>query len=148
MTKRIIGLAAGGSVEVEINGGDLEGLSALRFDQPGLSAEAIDELPEPGMIASFGDREMEAIQKRLTIQRIVQPRPRREIDWPQIRRLRSDNAEIERMFHWISYSLDNFKVESYAAFAAKDAAGLVPVVDNAEAIRHARGVVSPFLPES
>jgi hypothetical protein len=28
-------------VEVEINGGDLEGLSALRFDQPGLSAEPI-----------------------------------------------------------------------------------------------------------
>ena len=36
-----LGLAAGGSVEVEINGGDLEGLSALRFDQPGLSAEPI-----------------------------------------------------------------------------------------------------------
>src|SRR5262245_60990960 len=36
-----LGLAAGGSVEVEINGADLEGLSALRFDQPGLSAEPI-----------------------------------------------------------------------------------------------------------
>jgi hypothetical protein len=36
-----LGLAAGGSVDVEINGGDLEGLSALRFDQPGLSAEPI-----------------------------------------------------------------------------------------------------------
>src|SRR5688572_16952637 len=36
-----LGLAAGGSTEVEINGGDLEGLSALRFDQPGLSAEPI-----------------------------------------------------------------------------------------------------------
>jgi hypothetical protein len=36
-----LGLAAGGSVEVEINGGDLEGLSNLRFDQPGLSAEPI-----------------------------------------------------------------------------------------------------------
>jgi hypothetical protein len=36
-----LGLAAGSSVEVEINGGDLEGLSGLRFDQPGLSAEPI-----------------------------------------------------------------------------------------------------------
>ncbi|HEX5105316.1 MAG TPA: PPC domain-containing protein [Pirellulaceae bacterium] len=36
-----LGLAAGGSVEVEINGADIEGLSALRFDQLGLSAEPI-----------------------------------------------------------------------------------------------------------
>jgi len=36
-----LGLAAGGSVEVEINGADLEGLSTLRFDQPGLAAEPI-----------------------------------------------------------------------------------------------------------
>ena len=36
-----LGLAAGGSVEVEVQGADLEGLSALRFDQPGLAAEPI-----------------------------------------------------------------------------------------------------------
>lgn len=36
-----LGLAAGGSVDVEVNGADLEGLSALHFDQPGLSAEPI-----------------------------------------------------------------------------------------------------------
>ncbi|HEX5105907.1 MAG TPA: PPC domain-containing protein, partial [Pirellulaceae bacterium] len=37
-----LGLAAGGSVEAEVNGADLEGLASLRFDQPGLSAEPID----------------------------------------------------------------------------------------------------------
>jgi len=114
----------------------------------GLSAEAIDDLPEPGMINSFGDREMEAIQKRLNLQRIAPARPRREIDWTQIRRLRGDNAEIERMFHWITYSLDHAKVESYATFAAKAAAGLVPVPDNAEAIRHAKGVISSGQPDA
>jgi hypothetical protein len=36
-----LGLAAGGNVEIEINGGDDEGLTALRFDHPGLSAELI-----------------------------------------------------------------------------------------------------------
>jgi hypothetical protein len=36
-----LGLAAGGSVDIEINGNDIEGLSALRFDQPGLSATPI-----------------------------------------------------------------------------------------------------------
>ena len=36
-----LGLAAGSSVDVEISGADLEGLSALRFDQPGLTAEPI-----------------------------------------------------------------------------------------------------------
>lgn len=36
-----LGVAAGGSVEVEVVGADLEGLSALRFDQPGLSAEPV-----------------------------------------------------------------------------------------------------------
>src|SRR5437870_4615646 len=36
-----LGLAAGGSVDVEINGNDIEGLAALRFDQPGISATPI-----------------------------------------------------------------------------------------------------------
>lgn len=36
-----LGLAAAGSVEVEVVGGDLEGLSGLQFDQPGLAAEPI-----------------------------------------------------------------------------------------------------------
>ena len=36
-----LGLAAGSAVEIEVNGADLEGLSALRFDQPGLSAEPV-----------------------------------------------------------------------------------------------------------
>jgi hypothetical protein len=36
-----LGLAAGGSIEAEVVGGDLEGLKSLRFDHPGLSAEPI-----------------------------------------------------------------------------------------------------------
>ena len=36
-----LGVAAGGTVEVEVVGNDLEGLKSLRFDQPGLTAEPI-----------------------------------------------------------------------------------------------------------
>jgi hypothetical protein len=36
-----LGLAAGGSVEAEVVGGDLEGLKSLRLDHPGLTAEPI-----------------------------------------------------------------------------------------------------------
>jgi hypothetical protein len=36
-----LGVAAGEAVEVEVVGNDLEGLHSLRFDQPGLTAEAI-----------------------------------------------------------------------------------------------------------
>ncbi len=114
----------------------------------GLSAEAIDDLPEPGMIESFGDREMEAIQKRLTLHRIAPPRPRRELDWTQIRRLRGDNPEIEKMFHWITYSLDNAKAESYASYAAKAAVGTLPVSSNEDAFRHAERVVSKINPKN
>lgn len=36
-----LGIAAGDSVEVDVAGSELEGLQALRFDHPGLSAEAV-----------------------------------------------------------------------------------------------------------
>lgn len=50
-----LGLAAGGSVEVEINGGDIEGLTTLRFDQPGLSAEPIAGKERWFKITAAGD---------------------------------------------------------------------------------------------
>ncbi len=82
----------------------------------GLSAEALDELPEPGAIRAFGDREIEALEKRLTIQKICTPRPRTEIDWRQIRALRAENEELESMFRWLTACLDSGKAMSFEDF--------------------------------
>jgi len=79
----------------------------------GLTAEELDDLPEPGAIHAFGDREMEALEKRLTIQKICTPRPRSELDWRQIRALRGENEELENMFHWLTACLDSGKATSY-----------------------------------
>lgn len=82
----------------------------------GLSAEKLDELPEPGAIRAFGDREIEALEKRLAIQKICTPRPRTEIDWRQIRALRAENEELENMFRWLTSCLDSGKAISFEEF--------------------------------
>jgi hypothetical protein len=50
-----LGLSAGGSVEVEVVGNDLEGLQSLRFDQPGLAAEPISGKERWFKITATGD---------------------------------------------------------------------------------------------
>ena len=86
------------------------GIGITRF---GLSAAALDDLPEPGAISAFSDHEIEALEKRLTIQKICTPRPRTEIDWRQIRALRDENEELENMFSWLTGCLDSGKAMSY-----------------------------------
>ncbi len=111
----------------------------------GLTAETIDDLPEPGMIHAFGDREMEALQKRIQIQRISSARPRKEMDWPQVRQLRGENEELEEMFHWITYSLDKGKADSYENYRGQKVDKTSPSAeaDTEELARkHAKRVVS------
>ena len=111
----------------------------------GLTADEIDSLPEPGAIESFDKTDMESVTKRINIQRISAPRPRKELDWNQIRNLRGDNQELEEMFHWITYSLDHGMAQSYSSYKveAKEraAAGLIEDPNEA-AMRHAERLVS------
>ncbi len=82
----------------------------------GLTAEALDELPEPGAIRHFGEREMEGLNKRIRLQRISESRPRSELGWAQVRELRESNEEIESMFEWLSHSLDHGQAQPFANF--------------------------------
>ncbi|MFP6872038.1 MAG: hypothetical protein VCA55_00890 [Verrucomicrobiales bacterium] len=89
------------------------GIGILSF---GLSAEALDELPEPDAIQHFTERELEGLHKLIRFQRIAEPRPRNELEWEQVRAIRASNQEIEQMFQWLSHSLDNGQAESFANF--------------------------------
>jgi hypothetical protein len=90
----------------------------------GLSAEILDELPEPGAIRHFAEREMEGLHKRIRFQRISESRARNELGWDQVRVLRDSNQEIEEMFQWLSYSLDNGQAKPFANFRSE-----APTVD-------------------
>ena len=82
----------------------------------GLTAEALDELPEPGAIRHFTDREMEGLNKLIRFQRISESRPRSELGWDQVRVLRDSNQEGEEMFQWLSHSLDNGQAQPFDNF--------------------------------
>lgn len=82
----------------------------------GLTAEILDELPEPDVIRHFTERELEGLHKLIRFQRISESRPRNELGWEQVRSIRSSNPEIEQMFQWLSHSLDNGQAEPFANF--------------------------------
>jgi len=82
----------------------------------GMTAEVLDELPEPGAIRHFAEREMEGLNKRIRFQRIAESRPRSELGWDQVRILRDSNREIEEMFQWLTYSLDNGQAQPFSNF--------------------------------
>lgn len=111
----------------------------------GLTADEIDALPEPGAIQSFDEKDMAAVGKRIGIQRISAPRPRKELDWSQIRNLRKENVELEEMFRWITYSLDHGMAQSYETYRSsaltRTAKGDTEDV-NETALRHAERLVS------
>ena len=111
----------------------------------GLSADDIDSLPEPGAIQSFNAAEVAAMSKRINLQRISAPRPRKELDWNQIRTLRKENQELEEMFHWITYSLDHGMAQSYETYRSSEVTRIAngEAVDvNEAALRHAERLVS------
>ena len=80
------------------------------------SAEELDELPEPGAIRHFAEREMEGLHKRIRFQRISESRPRNELGWDQVKVLRDSNQEIEEMFQWLTHSLDNGQAQPFSNF--------------------------------
>lgn len=82
----------------------------------GLTAETLDELPEPDAIRHFTERELEGLHKLIRFQRIAESRPRNELGWEQVRSIRSSNPEIEQMFQWLSHSLDNGQAEPFDNF--------------------------------
>ena len=79
----------------------------------GLDNETLDDLPEPGAIQHFSDREIEGLFRLINYQKITESRPRNELAWEQVSKLRNSNSEIEKMFKWLSESLDQGKVINF-----------------------------------
>lgn len=70
----------------------------------GIEIDALDDLRPSYEIPDMTSREFEALEKRLHRQRITTARPR-NIDWRLIEHVRTDNAEFQELFHWLSRSL-------------------------------------------
>ena len=49
----------------------------------------------------------------INYQKITESRPRNELAWEQVSKLRNSNSEIEKMFKWLSESLDQGKVINF-----------------------------------
>ena len=79
----------------------------------GMSKETLDDLPEPGAIQHFSEREIEGLFGLIHYQKISESRPRNELAWEQVSQLRNSNQEIESMFKWLSNSLDQGKVLNF-----------------------------------
>ena len=79
----------------------------------GMNNETLDDLPEPGAIQHFSEREIEGLFGLINYQKISESRPRNELEWEQVSQLRNSNQEIESMFKWLSNSLDQGKVLSF-----------------------------------
>ena len=81
----------------------------------GLSIEELDDLPEAAAIRALSNREFEAVQSHLSLQRISPAAPRPSLSWPEITELRSKNAEFESLFAWISRCLSQGRADAYRA---------------------------------
>jgi hypothetical protein len=79
----------------------------------GLTTEALDELPRPAHILNAHPRETEAILDRLEVNRIAAPHPRSHIDWLAFDSLRTESAEMQRLFAWLDRCLTAGKAETY-----------------------------------
>ena len=79
----------------------------------GMNNETLDDLPEPGAIQHFSEREIEGLFGLINYQKISESRPRNELAWEQVSQLRNSNQEIESMFKWLSNSLDQGNVLSF-----------------------------------
>ena len=79
----------------------------------GLDNDTLDDLPEPGAIQYFTEREIEGLFRLINYQKISESRPRNELAWEQVSKLRNSNTEIEKMFKWLSESLDQGKVLNF-----------------------------------
>jgi hypothetical protein len=72
----------------------------------GLTLEMIDELPGPEHILNGQPREIEALMERFDVRRISSPRLRDHIDWAALAPVRSDNAEVRKLFAWIGECME------------------------------------------
>lgn len=71
----------------------------------GLTADDLDDLPEPATIDNLLPREFEAIQAQFKRRRIVSAIESRDFDWQHVADLRNDHRDFDRFDRWISRSL-------------------------------------------
>jgi hypothetical protein len=82
----------------------------------GLTAEDLDDLPEPATIDNLLPREFEAIQSQFQRRRIVSAIESRDFDWQHVADLRDDHRDFDRFERWISRSLIDERAYSVREF--------------------------------
>ncbi len=98
----------------------------------GLSAEDLDNLPEPASIAAFHTRELEALQSMFQIRRITGGQERPQLDWEAVNRFRNENPEFEQFYAWISRCLIDERAYSLGDFLELVRAETVEEEENIE----------------
>jgi len=72
----------------------------------GLTAEILDDLPNPDSIINAHPRETEALMERLDVTRLAGAQSRTHIDWPGLEAIRGDSEEVDALLEWLSKSAD------------------------------------------
>lgn len=81
----------------------------------GIELDALDDLRPSYEIPDMTPREFEALEKRLHRQRLTTARPR-SMDWRLIEHVRTDNAEFQELFHWLSRSLADSRAYTWREY--------------------------------
>jgi hypothetical protein len=85
----------------------------------GIELESLDDLRPSYEIPDMTPREFEALEKRLSRQRLTTARPR-VIDWRLIEQVRADNAEFQELFHWLSRSLADARAYTWREYCGME----------------------------
>jgi hypothetical protein len=86
------------------------GLGVTSF---GLSLEQLDDLPRPAHILNAHPRETEALMGRLDINRVAAAHTRPHLDWAALDAIRNDSEEVDKLFNWLSESLESGITKSF-----------------------------------
>jgi hypothetical protein len=80
----------------------------------GLTLEQLDDLPRPAHILNAHPRETEALMERLEINRVAAAHTRPHLDWAALDAIRNDSEEINKLFDWLTLSLEEGQPRSYS----------------------------------
>ncbi len=86
------------------------GVGVLSF---GMTAEVLDDLPRPASILNAHPKETEAIMSKLDFQRVAGVQSRSHLDWMELRAMRGDCEEADKLLRWLMRCLDERRAEPF-----------------------------------
>jgi len=77
----------------------------------GLDSATVDAVPDAQVIRKMEDREFDALQARLNIQKLNTARSKSSIEWHLLERAASENEDARKLLEWISSCLSSGKIQ-------------------------------------